>query len=203
MCTSPRERSVLSSTPGMSSTPKAAAAAMASATPSVVSWSVRARAVTPAAWAARTTAAGDKVPSEALEWTCRSMDKGNPFLRSAGRLALLGEDILETLDVFGLQGLLRLHENAVQVAQHAHEDGPGLEGFQEMLPKRVPHGPHVADAVFPGQQPAPVKRVDPDGFFVIGVAHQEVARQSHALRSEERRVGKQRKTARCEDLYYE
>ena len=39
---------------------------------SVVSWSVRAMAESPASWARRTTCSGDRVPSDAFEWTCKS-----------------------------------------------------------------------------------------------------------------------------------
>jgi hypothetical protein len=48
------------------------AAARASATPSVVSWSVRASSCTPARAARATTSAAGSVPSEWSEWDCRS-----------------------------------------------------------------------------------------------------------------------------------
>src|SRR6476661_6620922 len=58
--------------PVMISTPRSAAAARASARPSVVSWSVTARVVTPT-WRARSTsAAGARRPSDAVVWVCKS-----------------------------------------------------------------------------------------------------------------------------------
>ena len=53
--------------------PARAAAATASACPPVVSWSVSATTSRPAAAALRTSSAGVSVPSEAVEWVCRSM----------------------------------------------------------------------------------------------------------------------------------
>ncbi|GAA3133057.1 hypothetical protein GCM10017687_56340 [Streptomyces echinatus] len=48
-------------------------APIASAYPRVVSWSVSATTSSPAAAAWRTSSAGVSVPSEAVEWQCRSM----------------------------------------------------------------------------------------------------------------------------------
>ena len=60
----PSGRSALSSTPGISRTPIAAAARDASATPAVVSWSVSAMWRTPFAPARRISAAGVSTPSD-------------------------------------------------------------------------------------------------------------------------------------------
>ena len=49
-----------------------AAACAAAAKPSSVSWSVSARTSTPARCARATSCAGDSVPSEAVEWLCKS-----------------------------------------------------------------------------------------------------------------------------------
>src|SRR6056297_287633 len=64
-----------SSTPGTSTMPCACAAVSASASPAMVSWSVRERWVTPRPAARSTSAAGDSAPSEAVLWQCRSMHK--------------------------------------------------------------------------------------------------------------------------------
>jgi hypothetical protein len=55
------------SMPGRKSTPSLAASAAASATPAIVSWSVRTMPLSPPAWARRTTSAGAVVPSDAVE----------------------------------------------------------------------------------------------------------------------------------------
>ncbi len=51
----------------------AGSASAAAAWPATVSWSVRATTSSPAARAAVTSSAGESVPSEAVEWVCRSM----------------------------------------------------------------------------------------------------------------------------------
>ena len=56
----------------------AGSTAAAALHPLVVSWSVSARTSRPAAAAAATTPAGESVPSEAVEWVCRSM-RGRPI----------------------------------------------------------------------------------------------------------------------------
>src|SRR2546425_8659892 len=53
-------------------TASASPARVASGTPLVVSWSVRAIAARPAACARRATSAGGYSPSDAVEWQCRS-----------------------------------------------------------------------------------------------------------------------------------
>ena len=65
--------------PGTSSMPQRSACALASAQPAVESWSVRATASSPAAAAARTSSAGLSVPSETVEWVCRSMRTGTGY----------------------------------------------------------------------------------------------------------------------------
>ena len=52
-------------------------AAAASAQPPVVSWSVIASTSTPARCAAATSSPGESVPSDAVEWVCRSMSGGD------------------------------------------------------------------------------------------------------------------------------
>ncbi|CAM5724311.1 hypothetical protein SFUMM280S_11044 [Streptomyces fumanus] len=61
-----------SSAPVTSVSPSGSAA-IASACPRVVSWSVSATTSSPAAAALRTSSAGVSVPSDAVEWQCRSM----------------------------------------------------------------------------------------------------------------------------------
>ncbi len=61
------------SMPGTSRMPCARAASLASAQPSVVSWSVRASVLSPASTARCTTTDGASVPSLAVEWVCRSI----------------------------------------------------------------------------------------------------------------------------------
>ncbi len=63
----------LISTPGMTSSPNSSPAATAWASPSMVSWSVKARAARPLSLARRTRSRGARVPSEALECVCRSI----------------------------------------------------------------------------------------------------------------------------------
>ena len=71
MCISLSFQLVLISMPGMTSiTPWAVL--RASLIPATVSWSVRANALSSAFTAARTSSAGVKVPSEAVECTCKS-----------------------------------------------------------------------------------------------------------------------------------
>src|SRR5690349_16404615 len=64
------------SAPRISRIPGGSAAA-ASPQPPVVSWSVIASTSTPARWAAATSSAGESVPSEAVEWVCRSISGGD------------------------------------------------------------------------------------------------------------------------------
>jgi hypothetical protein len=59
---------VLNSQAQMTRTPSGTPARAASATPSVVSWSVSAIADKPARCACRTTSAGSDSPSDAVEW---------------------------------------------------------------------------------------------------------------------------------------
>ena len=67
----------------------AGSAAAAASHPPVVSWSVSATTSSPAAAAAATTAAGESVPSDAVECVCRSMRDGSSggcgYLRNRGR----------------------------------------------------------------------------------------------------------------------
>ena len=72
-----------SSQPGTSVSP-AGRAATASSQPAVLSWSVSATTSRPAARAALISWAGVNVPSEAVEWVCRSMRTGGD--RSAAGL---------------------------------------------------------------------------------------------------------------------
>src|SRR3954452_11371371 len=61
------------STPGTSVTPVRGTAAAASSQPAVVSWSVSATTSSPAWAASASTSDGGDVPSEAVEWTWRSI----------------------------------------------------------------------------------------------------------------------------------
>src|SRR5256885_9285126 len=69
-------------------TPSAPAACVASGTPPVVSWSVRAIAARPAACARRATSAGGYSPSDAVECQCRSTRAVSSLRRGPGRLRL-------------------------------------------------------------------------------------------------------------------
>src|SRR6266511_6082101 len=62
-----------SSTPGTKPMPTSWATAAASPSPSVVSWSVSATTSSPRSRASRTSSAGVNVPSERVEWACRSI----------------------------------------------------------------------------------------------------------------------------------
>lgn len=74
MCTEMPSRIVqVISMPGTNATPSATAVSPASRQPAVVSWSVSAKTSTPASWAERATSPGVWVPSEAMEWVCRSI----------------------------------------------------------------------------------------------------------------------------------
>ncbi len=92
MCMEPPGCRALISTPGMTSTPSLAPAATASASPSMVSWSVSATAFRPLSLASRTRSVGVRVPSEALEWVWRSTNfiivKPRLSLNLAGRLQM-------------------------------------------------------------------------------------------------------------------
>ena len=59
--------------PGTSATPHVNGGGSASAQPSVESWSVNATTSRPARAAEAITSAGVSVPSETLEWACRSI----------------------------------------------------------------------------------------------------------------------------------
>src|SRR5262245_55976049 len=64
---------------GTRAIPSSTAAALASPSPSIASWSVSARVVTPAFAAAATTAAGGSSPSETVEWLWRSSIGGAAY----------------------------------------------------------------------------------------------------------------------------
>jgi flavin reductase (DIM6/NTAB) family NADH-FMN oxidoreductase RutF len=68
-------------------------AAIASSQPPVVSWSVRAITSRPALAASPMTAAGVSVPSEAVEWVCRSMRRAHS-LPTARRAAAVQWHVL-------------------------------------------------------------------------------------------------------------
>src|SRR2546426_7143535 len=69
-------------------TPSASPTRVASGTPPVVSWSVRAIATRPAACARRATSAGGYSPSDAVEWQCRSTRAVGTLRRGPGTLRL-------------------------------------------------------------------------------------------------------------------
>src|SRR5258705_5602177 len=90
-CSSPQGARTLNSQPGITRTPSLAPSCAASATPSVVSWSVSAIAVSPTARARRATSGGSHSPSDAVEWQCRSMWGVGDLGSGPGRLRLLEE----------------------------------------------------------------------------------------------------------------
>src|SRR5918999_6173139 len=117
-------------------------AAAASVQPTVVSWSVIARTSTPAAAATATSSAGLSVPSDAVEWACKSMrgrgtPEANPPLmgtRSAAparprehpggaRLALLPEHELRQrlVDLLGARQVVDPVER-LDLARRLHDD---------------------------------------------------------------------------------
>src|SRR3977135_2180484 len=114
-----------SSAPGTSVSPGGSAAA-GSPQPAVVSWSVIATTSRPARAAASTRPAGVSVPSEAVEWVCRSMriasilDDGldhsdvgtsaNSGLLTDGPLAASGPLCLDHREPFGLLRFVTEHE---------------------------------------------------------------------------------------------
>src|SRR5438094_457729 len=72
MCNSSRSCSAVSSVPGMNSIPAAWQATAVRGQPSMVSWSVSARADRPWRWAWATNSSGEYVPSEKFVWRWRS-----------------------------------------------------------------------------------------------------------------------------------
>src|SRR5258705_12865947 len=69
-------------------TPSPSPAGVASGTPPVVSWSVKAIAARPAACARRATSPGGYSPSDSVEWQCRSTRTVGTLRRGPGRLRL-------------------------------------------------------------------------------------------------------------------
>src|SRR6267143_5850173 len=72
----------------MMRTPRASPARAAAGTPSVVSWSVNAMALSPTCRARRATSSGGNSPSEALEWQCRSTNAVRALRGGPSRLGL-------------------------------------------------------------------------------------------------------------------
>src|SRR5260370_1600411 len=86
----------------------AAPARAAAGTPSVVSWSVNAMALSPASRARRATSSGGNSPSEAFEWQCRSTNAVRARRGGPGRLGVT-EQIQE-------RSLTQLGEGSVRAA---------------------------------------------------------------------------------------
>src|SRR5690606_16223679 len=108
---------------GMTSGPSAAAA-IASPTPAVVSWSVRAMRSRPPAFAARTTAPGESAPSEAVEWMWRSM--------RTCRLSFGGRPCPETLKA-GVPGSGRRPSNPDRVSVPSLGHGPFAQDRDDVV----------------------------------------------------------------------
>ena len=66
---------MFSSIPGTKVIPWERAAEAASARPAVASWSVRASTVIPRSFALSTRLVGERFPSDAVEWLCKSIIK--------------------------------------------------------------------------------------------------------------------------------
>src|SRR4051794_9980687 len=108
------------SAPRTSISPSGSAAAAASH-PSVVSWSVSATTPRPESRAARTSASGGVVPSEAVEWVWRSMGPGT-------RARLAASEAHEPGDGRGADLLVRGHELLAGPAVGAAQDEVHLRG---------------------------------------------------------------------------
>src|SRR4051812_43714424 len=101
--------------PGTRRTPCRAAAAVASARPAVVSWSVTLMIVSPRPAARATSASGARRPSDAVVWRCRSITGSGRgvnarlgfFLRQALALALDQQPVLANQQVEMLPFLVR------------------------------------------------------------------------------------------------
>src|SRR6266516_940685 len=121
-------------------TPSVSPTRVASGTPPVVSWSVRAIATRPAACARRATSAGGYSPSEAVEWQCRSTRAVGTFRRGPGRLRLpeqLHQLPLGELGQGGV-GTAAAHRRVAREATTPLGTGPLLEDHAELV--AVVHG---------------------------------------------------------------
>src|SRR5216117_1466348 len=121
-------------------TASASPARVASGTPLVVSWSVRAIAARPAACARRATSAGGYSPSDAIEWQCRSTRAVGTLRRGPGRLRLpeqLDELSLGELGQRGV-GTAVADRRVAREATAPLGTGPLLEDHAELV--AVVHG---------------------------------------------------------------
>src|SRR5206468_6704591 len=124
-CSSPQGARTLNSHPGMTRMPSFAASYVASATPSVVSWSVSANAARSAARAWCGTSDGAHSPSETVEWQCKSMCRVIDLGRGPGGLRLAEQ--VEQLAVGELaeRALLRAGPDGREVGDAPAPLGPG------------------------------------------------------------------------------
>src|SRR3989441_3489697 len=116
-------------------TASASPARVASGTPLVVSWSVRAIAARPAACARRATSAGGYSPSDAVEWQCRSTRTVGTLRRGPGRLRLPEQLHQLPLGKLGQRGVgtAAAHGRVAGVATAALGAGSLLEYDAELV----------------------------------------------------------------------
>src|SRR5689334_6373613 len=98
MCTVTPMKVTEISTPVRYGSPSARAASRARCWPPSSSWSVSAQSSTPFAFARAASASGSSVPSETVEWQCRSAFIRCAFSRNAWRLFHSDDDHLHALD---------------------------------------------------------------------------------------------------------
>src|SRR6267143_4614520 len=143
MWSSPQGAFTLNSHPDTTRTPSASPARVASGTPPVVSWSVRAIAARPAACASRATSAGGYSPSDAVEWQCRSTRAVGTLRRRPGRLRL--PEQLDQLPLGQLRqrrvGTAAAHGRVAGKATSPFGTGPLLEHHAELVVVVHGHAP--------------------------------------------------------------
>src|SRR5207247_4347707 len=135
-------------------TASASPARVASGTPLVVSWSVRASATRPAACARRATSAGGYSPSDAVEWQCRSTRAVGTLRRGPGRLRLPEQLDQLPRGELGQRGVgtTTAHGRVAAEATAALGAGPLLEHHAELV--AVVHRPPPSRRPLP-RLPAP------------------------------------------------
>src|SRR5207244_481986 len=142
-CSSPQGAFTLNSQPDTMRTASASPARVASGTPLVVSWSVRAIAAKPAACARRTTSAGGYSPSDAVEWQCRSTRAVGTLRRGPGRLRL--PEQLHQLSLGELSerrvGTTAAHRRVAREATPPLRAGPLLEHQAKLVAVVHRHAP--------------------------------------------------------------
>src|SRR6266550_4106115 len=124
-CSSPQGARTLNSHPGMTRMPSFAASYVASATPSVVSWSVSANAARSAARAWCGTSDGAHSPSETVEWQCKSMCRVIDLRRGPGGLRLAEQVEQLALGELAESALWRAGPDGREVCDAAAPLGPG------------------------------------------------------------------------------